>query len=599
MWWSKRKSVQDPEKLAQQAFEQGLFSIRDLIAPTAMVIRSNHLELNTYFAKTLFVLTYPQYIEANWLSPIINFDANLDISMYIYPVDNANIGRVLRRKVSEMESSMRINQEKGAISDPELEIAYQDAEEMRDKLQRGLEKFFRYALYITVYAKDLASLDALCAKIETSLSGQLIYTKPALLQMEQGFDSGLPLHQDQLNIVRNMTSSSLATIFPFVSSDLTTNQGVLYGINRHNNGLILFDRFKLENANMVVFSKSGGGKSYAVKLEILRSMMLGIDVFVIDPENEYKTLAQAVGGSYLPVSLNSDKRINPFDLPDLGPDADGEQSLRSAIIALSGLMNLMLGQLSPEEDSLMDRAIRETYAMRDITADIKSQKNPPPTMEDLYKVLTNVEGAESLAQRLDKYVTGTFSGIFNKPTNFDLEKGLVVFNIRDLEEQLRPIAMYIVLNYIWNKIRFDLKKRLLVIDEAWILMQYEDSAKFLYSIAKRARKYWLGLTTITQDVEDLLNTTYGKAVVSNSSLQLLLRQSPASIEIVQQTFNLTEGEKFLLLEAAVGEGLLFAGVNHAAIKVVASYLEDTLATSSPEQLAQLQLTQNQPPQPPV
>ncbi|KKT52443.1 MAG: Type IV secretory pathway VirB4 component-like protein, partial [candidate division Kazan bacterium GW2011_GWA1_44_22] len=407
------------------------------------------------------------------------------------------------------------------------------------------------------------------------------------LQMEEGFTSSLPLAEDEIKIVRNMTSSSLATTFPFVSADLTTNEGVLYGINRHNNSLILFDRFKLENANMVVFAKSGGGKSYAVKLEILRSLMLGTDVFVIDPEDEYRALAKAVGGSYLPVSLNSDKRINPFDLSDMGKDADGEQNLRSAIITLIGLMNLMLGKLTPEEDATMDRAIREAYAARDITSDLRTQKNPPPTMQDLHNVLKNMTGTESLAQRLDKYVTGTFSGIFNQPTNFDLDKSFVVFNIRDLEDQLRPIAMYIVLNYIWNRIRFEKKKRMLVIDEAWILMQYEDSAKFLYSIAKRSRKYWLGLTTITQDVEDFLNTTYGKAVVSNSSLQLLLRQSPASIEIVQETFNLTDGEKLLLLEASVGEGLLFAGTDHAAIKVVGSYLEHKIATSNPEELAQL------------
>lgn len=582
--FKRKQRISNADAESQRAFEKGLFSIRDIIAPVSMVIRSNYMELNSMYARTLFVLTYPQYIEVNWLSPVINFDASFDISMHIYPVDSTNISRVLRRKVSEMESSLRINEEKGAISDPELDIAYQDAEELRDNLQRGLEKVFHYGLYFTVYAKDLPSLDSACERIETALSGQMIYTKPALLQMEAGFNSTLPLGQDQLQVVRNMTSSSLATSFPFVSSDLTTNEGVLYGINRHNNSLILFDRFKLENANMVVFAKSGGGKSYAVKLEILRSMMFGTDIFVIDPENEYQNLTKAVGGSYLSVSLNSEKRINPFDLPDLGADADGEQNLRSAIISLLGLMNLMLGELTPEEDSTMDRAIRESYAMRDVTSDIKSQKKAPPTMEDLFNVLKNMAGAESLAQRLDKYVTGTFAGIFNKPTNFNLDNGLVVFNIRDLEDELRPIGMYIVLNYIWNRIRFDKKKRMLVIDEAWILMQYEDSAKFLYSIAKRARKYWVGLTTITQDVEDFLSTTYGKAVVSNSSLQLLLRQSPASIEIVKDTFNLTDGEKFLLLEAGVGEGLLFAGVNHAAIKVVASYVEDKLVQSNPESL---------------
>ncbi|OGB85165.1 conjugal transfer protein TraC [candidate division Kazan bacterium RIFCSPLOWO2_01_FULL_48_13] len=586
----KRKQV-DPElaaeKRAAEVFEQGLFSVRDLIAPASLALKTNYLQLNSYFVRTLFVLTYPQYVETNWLSPIINFDVSFDVSMHIYPMESADIMQMLRRKVTEMESSLRINEEKGAIRDPELEIAYQDTEELRDKLQRGMERFFHYGLYFTVYSKSAEELDRATDRIETALGGQLVYSKQALMQMQDGFVSTLPLATDQLKVMRNMTSSSLATTFPFVSSDLTTNEGILYGINRHNNSLILFDRFKLENANMVVFSKSGGGKSYAVKLEIMRSLMLGTDVFVIDPENEYEVLSRAVGGSYLSVSLNSDKRINPFDLPDLGPDADGEKNLRGAIIALLGLMNLMLGELTPEEDALMDRAIRETYASRDITTDVGSQKNLVPTMEDLYNVLKNMTGAESLAQRLDKYVTGTFAGVFNQPTNFDLDRGLVVFNIRDLEEALRPIGMYIILNYIWNKIRFTPRRRLLVIDEAWIMMQYEDSAKFLYSIAKRARKYWLGLTTITQDVEDFLSSSYGKAVVSNSSLQLLFRQSPASIDIVADTFNLTEGEKFLLLESAVGEGLFFAGTNHAAIKVVASYVEDKIVTSNPEELNQL------------
>ena len=590
MAWFKRKNKTKEtaaEEQARKLFGQGLFSIRDLIAPASLVLKNNYLQLNDYFVKTLFVLTYPQYVDTNWLSPIINFDLSFDISMHIYPVDSADIMRTLRRKATEMESSLRINTEKGAIRDPELEIAFQDVEELRDKLQRGQERFFHYALYFTIYAKDLSELEAATDRIETALGGQLIYTKQAILQMDAGFNSSLPINQDELNVIRNMTSSSLATTFPFVSSDLTTNDGILYGINRHNNSLILFDRFKLENANMVVLSKSGGGKSYAVKLEILRSMMLGTDVMVIDPENEYQALAKAVGGSYLSVSLNSEKRINPFDLPDLGPNADGEMGLRSAVIALLGLMNLMLGQLTPEEDALMDRAIRESYALKDITGDIKTHKNPPPTMQDLYNILGNMEGGKSLAQRLDKYVTGTFAGIFNKPTNFDLDRGLMVFNIRDLEESLRPIAMYIVLNYIWNKIRFEKRKRMLVIDESWVMMQHEDSAKFLYSIAKRARKYWLGLTTITQDVEDLLDSKYGKAIVSNSSLQLLLRQSPASIDIIAKTFNLTEGEKFLLLESSVGKGLFFAGTNHVAIEVIASSIEDQIATSDPEQLAKL------------
>ncbi len=586
----KRQPKTQQEAAAKQAvekFEAGLVSVRDLVAPAAMEIANDHLLINGRFVRTLFVLTYPQYIETNWLNAIINYDGDLDIAMHITPVDSANIMATLRRKVTEMESSIRINQEKGAIRDPELEIAYQDAEELRDRLQRGIEKFFHFGLYFTIYAKTQEELTSITQHIETVLGGQLVYTKHALLQMEQGFNSSLPLGLDELDIVRNMTSSSLATTFPFTSVDLTTGKGVLYGINRHNNSLILFDRFDLENANMTVFAKSGAGKSYAVKLEILRSAMFGTDVMVIDPENEYEALAKAVGGSYIAISLNSDKRINPFDLPDMGPEADGEKVLRSAIIALLGLMNLLVGTLTPEEDALMDKAIHETYALKDITNDIATHKNPMPTMADLQQVLDNLQGAESLSQRLSKYIRGTFAGIFNQPTNFELDKGLVVFNIRDLEEALRPIAMYVVLNYIWNKIRFDIKKRLLVIDEAWILMQYEDSAKFLYSIAKRARKYYLGLTTITQDVEDFLGSKYGKAVVANSSLQLLFRQSPASIDVVADTFNLTQGEKFLLLESEVGEGLFFAGTNHAAIKVVASFVEDKIVTSDPAQLAEL------------
>jgi len=586
----KRKKKDPREEAAKKAlekFEEGLVSVRDLIAPAAMEIGANQLRLNNKLVRSFFVLTYPQYVETNWLSPIINWDVNLDISMHIYPVDSSQIMGTLRRKVIEMESSLRINQEKNAIRDPELEIAHQDAEELRDRLQRGSEKFFHYALYFTVYAENEDKLDSITRHLETVLGGQLIYTKPALLQMEAGFNSSLPLGLDEINVVRNMTTSSLATTFPFTSADLTTSKGVLYGINRHNNSLILFDRFELENANMTVFSKSGGGKSYAVKLEILRSMMFGTDIIVIDPENEYETLSNAVGGSFISISLNSDKRINPFDLPNLGEDADGKKVLRSSIITLIGLTNLMLGKLNPEEDAMIDKAIRETYALKDITEDIKTHKNPAPTMQDLQNVLDNMSGADSLSQRLSKYTRGTFAGILNQPTNFDLNRGLVVFNIRDLEESLRPIGMYIILNYIWSKIRFDMRKRMLVIDEAWIMMQHENSAKFLYSIAKRARKYYLGLTTITQDVEDFLDSKYGKAIVANSSLQLLFRQSPASIDIVAETFNLTQGEKFLLLESEVGEGLFFAGTNHAAIKVVASFVEDKIVTSDPAQLAEL------------
>ncbi len=586
--FSVRKKEIKPLEQKEELLELGQISVRDLIAPAALVIRPESLSLNDLLVRTYFVINYPQYVDLNWLTPLINLDATVDISLHIYPTDSAEILKRLQRKVVEMSSSLAIQQERGAVRDPELEIAYQDAEQLRDLLARGLEKLFRIGLYLTIYAKTKGELDQLGRQIETLLGGQLIYTRPAILRMKEGFKTSLPQGTDELDVVHNMTSSSLATAFPFVSSNLTTGDGVLYGINMHNNSLILFDRFSLENANMAVFAKSGAGKSYAVKLEILRSLMFGTDVMVIDPENEYKALTAAVNGTYFSLSLNSDKRINPFDLPDLGPEADGEQVLRAAVIALSGLIRLMIGELSPQEEAILDRALYETYAAKNITADLKTHKNPPPLLGDLEQILRGMEGGENMAQRLEKYTKGTFAGIFNQPTNIDLDRGLVVFSIRDLEEELRPIGMYTVLNYIWNKIRYEIRKRLLVMDEAWVLMQHEDSAKFVYSIAKRARKYWLGLTTITQDVEDFLDSKYGRAVVANSSLQLLMRQSPASVEQVTKTFNLSLGEKLFLLEANVGEGLFFAGNNHVAIQVVASYLEDQLATSSPEKLAQLQ-----------
>jgi len=574
-----------------EKLEQTLVTVRDLIAPSALDVTPNYLRLDNYFVKTVFVFTYPRFLYTNWLSSVINFDTMMDVGMYVYPVQTDEIMGNLRRKVTVMQASWQIDQEKGVVRDPELQAGLEDAEELRDKLQRGDERFFHYGLYFTIYAKSQDELNTKVKQVEATLAGNLIYTKQSLFQMEQGFNSTLPLANDELLVFKNMTTDSIATSFPFVSMDMTSDDGVLYGINRHNNSLVLFDRFNLENANMSVFAKSGAGKSYAVKLEVLRSLMFDTDVIIIDPENEYEKLANTVGGTYLNVDLNSDKRINPFDLPELkDPDStdEAEDNLRSAVITLVGLMGLMLGELTTEEEAIVDKALFETYRLKDITNDPKSHKNAPPTMQDLHEVLKNMDGGKSLARRLEKFVTGTFAGIFNKPTNIDLNRGLVVFSVRDLEEQLRPIAMYVILNYIWGKIRRESRKRILVIDEAWTLMQYEDSARFMYSIAKRARKYYLGLTTITQDVEDFLGTKYGKAIVANSSLQLLMRQSPASIDIVSETFNLTEGEKFILLEAEVGEGLFFVGNNHVAIKVVASYNEDKIITTDPAQLKKIE-----------
>lgn len=583
--------LNDQQKLAEakRVYEEGISTIKDLIAPAAMEITFNYLRIEDYFVRTLFVFTYPRYINTSWLSPVVNYDVTMDVSMFIYPVETKDVMQNLRKKVGQMESTWMINREKGKVRDPELETALGDAEELRDKLQRGEERFFQYALYFTLYAKSKEDLDTLTKQLESTLGGKLVFTKYANLQMEQGFNSTLPTGTDELRVTRNMDTDSLSTTFPFTSSELTQSEGILYGINRHNNGLVLFDRFTLENANMVVFAKAGGGKSYAVKLELLRSLMFGTDCIVIDPENEYKALTAAVGGKFVEVNLNSDQNINPFDLPPaLDEDEDGESILRTAVVNLHGLIALMIGDITPQEDALIDRALLETYALRDITTDVASQKNPAPTLQDFHEVLQNMQGADSIAAKLQKYVDGSFAGLLNKPSNISLDSQFLTFNIRDLEESLRPIAMYMILNHIWTLIRKDRKRRLLVIDEAWLMMGHEDSAKFLYGLAKRARKYYLGLTTVTQDVEDFLGSKYGKAIVTNSSIQLLLRQSPASADLVADTFNLTEGEKLLLLESEVGEGLFFAGLNHVAIKILASYAEDQIITTNPQQLEQLE-----------
>lgn len=571
-----------------QFYQQGMASVLDLIAPAAFRVDPNYLQLGNLFVKTLFVFTYPRYVQTNWLSPIINYDITLDVSMFVYPIGTKQMMGDLKKKAGQLESSLAIEQEKGMVRNPELETAVQDIESLRDVLQRGEMRLFQFALYFTIYATSIDELNTITEQLESTLGGMLIYTKQSLLQMEQGFNSTLPLGVDELKIVRNLDTASLSTTFPFTSSTLSSNDGILYGLNRHNNSLVLFDRFNLENANSVVFAKAGAGKSYMVKLEALRYLMLGTDVIVIDPEDEYKMLCEAVGGSNLRVSLDSDKRINPFDLPKAGDAAiagsSGEDILRSNVTMLHGLISLMLTGLTPEEDAILEKGIFETYALKDITVDIESQKNPPPLLKDLQAVLQNMTGAEAMVNKLGKYTEGTFKGLFDQPTNFDLSNGFIVFSVRDLEDQLRPIAMYMILNYIWQRVRFNMKKRIMIIDEAWWMMQQEASGKFLYALAKRARKYYLGLTIISQDVEDFLDSKYGRTVVNNSSLQVLLKQSTASIEKIAQVFNLTEGEKFLLLECEVGEGLFFAGLNHVAIKVIASYTEDQLITTDPKEL---------------
>ncbi len=587
----------------QRAFEQGITTLRDLISPSSIEIHSDYFRLGTKYGRTLYVYGYPRTLITGWLSPLINIDEVLDISMYVYPVETAVVMKNLQKKVTQLEASAAVNSERGKIRDPELEAALSDAEELRDQLQVGQEKFFRFGLYVTLWADSLEELGFVQRKIETLFGQQMVFSKVASSQQEQGMNSTMPQCTDQLLIRRNMNTGAISTSFPFTSADLTQEKGILYGINMHNYGLVIFDRFSLENANMVVFAKSGAGKSFTVKLEALRSMMTGSEILIIDPENEYQRLCDAVGGSYIRLSLNSDIRINPFDLPKVVDAEDANDALRANLVTLHGLFRLMLGGaaqqaaqssggaasmaapgLTPNEEADLDQALIDTYARAGITSDPLTHQSTPPTILNLYDTLLHMGGSgPNLAQRLRKYTTGTFAGIFSQQSNVNINNQMVVFNIRDLEDELRPVAMYIVLSHIWNVVRAEQKRRLLIVDEAWQLMQYEDSANFLFSLAKRARKYYLGLTTITQDVEDFMSSKMGRAIVNNSSMQLLLKQSSSAVDVLSDVFKLTNEEKKRLSNFPVGQGLFFAGQNHVHIQVIASDTEESLITTNPVQ----------------
>jgi type IV secretory pathway VirB4 component len=570
--------------LPEEIYEAAKLELQDIVAPSALKIESKSINLGNKIARTFFIISYPRFLSDNWFSPIINLDKVFDVSIFIHPVDTSLALRQFQKKVAEVQSQINVREKKGMVRDPMLDTAYQDLEGLRDNLIQAQQKMFDVSIYITIYADNELELYKVENEIKSILESKMIYIKPALFQQEEGFKSVMPLGNDLLNIHQKLNSEPLSSVFPFISFDLTSDMGILYGVNRHNSSLVIFDRFSLENYNSVTFAKSGSGKSYATKLEILRSLMFDVDVIVIDPEREYEYLAEAVGGRYFNISLSSDHHINPFDLPIPREDESTEDVLRSNIINLVGLFRLMLGGLTPEEDSMVDRAIAETYAMKDITPDSDFSNIEPPLLSDFEMVLAGMEGSDSVINRLVKYTKGSWSTFLNRPSNVDINKKFVVFSVRDMEDELKPVAMYIVMHYIWVTVRKNLKKRLLVVDEAWWMMKSEDTASFLYSIAKRGRKYYLGLSTITQDAADFMKSPYGVPIVTNSSIQLLLKQSPTTIDVLQKTFNLTDEEKYLLLESGVGEGIFFAGLKHVAIKVISSYTEDQIITSDPSQI---------------
>ena len=585
--FGKRKEAESPNilpVLPQEIYQSGVLDLQDVIAPHALKVNSRELDLGEKIARTFFVISYPRFLTTGWFAPIINMDKVLDISIFVHPMDTNEMLRKFQKKVAEVQSQIASREEKGMVRDPMLDTAYSDLEQLRDSLQQAQERIFDVGLYLTIYGSTREEIDKVESEVRSILEARLVYIRPALFQQEQGFRSVLPLATDELDVHTKLNSAPLSSIFPFISFDLTSDRGILYGINRHNSSLILFDRFSLENYNSVTFAKSGAGKSYTTKLEILRSLMFDTEVIVIDPEREYEYLAETVGGRYFNISLSSEHHINPFDLAIPREDEAPSDVLRNNIITLVGLFRIMLGGLTPEEDAIIDKAITETYALKDITPEANFAAVEPPLLSDFELVLSGMEGSESLVQRLSKYTKGTWSGFMNRPTNVDMNKKLVVFSVRDMEDDLKPVAMYIITHHIWNTVRKELRKRLLVIDEAWWMMRSEDTASFLFSIAKRGRKYYLGISTITQDVSDFLNSPYGVPMITNSSIQLLLRQSPTSVDLVQSTFKLSDEEKYLLLESDVGEGIFFAGLKHVAIKVIASYTEDQIITSDPSQI---------------
>ena len=570
--------------LPKDLYSDAGLNLADVIAPSAVKVGSKELLLGEKVVRSFFITSYPSVVSDNWLSPLINLDKVFDIAIYIHHVDTVAIMKKFEKKVAEVQSQINIRESKGFVRDPMLESAYRDLEDLRDRLQQAQEKMFDVGLYLSIYADNEEELNHTEAEVKSMLESRLIYIRPALFQQEEAFQSIIPINDDKIAVTKKINSEPLSSFFPFVSFDLTSDKGILYGINRHNSSLVLFDRFSLENYNSITFAKSGSGKSFFTKLEILRSLMFDIDVIVIDPEREYESMAEAVGGRYFNISLNSEHHINPFDLPVPREDESPADVLRGNIITLVGLFRIMLGGLTPEEDALVDRAIAETYALKDITPDSDFSAIEPPLLSDFEMVISGMEGTEGILTKLTKYTRGSWSGFINQPSNVDINRKFIVFSVRDMEDDLKPVAMYLVTHFIWNAIRRTLRKRLLVVDEAWWMMKSEDTAAFLYALAKRGRKYYLGISTITQDVNDFLKSPYGLPIMTNSSIQILLKQSPTSIDSVQKAFNLTDEEKYLLLESAVGEGIFFAGMKHVAIRSIASYTEEQIITSDPGQI---------------
>ncbi|MBP6910251.1 DUF87 domain-containing protein [Patescibacteria group bacterium] len=549
-----RKHIQKVEK----EYVTSLADYKSHMAPSFWEIKPSGVNISGLFGKTYYAHNYPSYIDFLWTRDMMNFYDKWDMSWFIYPEEDADIQSMLKRRSTQLRAEMNESSSKGITIDTEVELQYRDVEDIRQKLATREERYFETSCYISLYDKSEEKLAEESKKLEQKIAGYGIRVKPAIQRMDEGLNATMPLALDDLGITRSMVTSSLAGSFPFISNDLIEQTGILYGANMQTGSLVIFDRFskKLQNANSVVLATSGAGKSFSVKLEIMRYLLLGIPTIVIDPENEYKALCEKVGGTYVNIAINSQQCVNPFDLPPRVEDVEYGKGdlLRSQIMALLGLVTVLIGGVTPEEEALLDRALQSTYALKEITLDQDDYTGKqPPIMEDLLHVLEGMDGGNSISVRLSKYVTGTFGKLFNNYTNVDFNTGLTAFSIRDLDEALKTPAMYNILNFIRTKVRSKKEKRLLVVDEAWIMMQNDTSANFLYGMVKRARKYGLGITTITQDIEDFVKSKFGKPIITNSALQLLLKQSTASIKELNNVLGLSDAEKQRLVAASIGE----------------------------------------------
>ena len=540
----------------------------DLFSYSGLEEQSSFLVIDDTYIRTLFISGYPFVASSGWLDSLINFNHDVDISYHISEVDALSALPKLNRKITELESTKRAMIRSGRIIGSEITDPLESAIELRDKIQRGQEKLFQMSIYICLRADSLSELDKLTQLLENTLSARLFYSKVARYQQVEGLQSILPRSQDQLNQRRNLDSSSAALAFPFMSSELVQESGILYGINKSSSSLVILDRFSRHNANSIVFAQSGSGKSYATKVEILRQLMQGVKVIVIDPEREYKKLTESVNGTYIKLSSTSSEKINPFDLAS---SSHNSNDLSEHVQDLTEIISLMVEGLSGHEKAAVDKAILAIY-----------KKSNSPLLQDLYKELKKLRQTK-LCERLEKYISGSLSHVFNEQTNIDLSNRLVIFDIKDLPESLRQIMMMIISNFVSNQVKASLEKRLLIIDEGWMLLQHEESARFVAGLVRRARKYYLGVSIISQQANDFLKNEYGRAIASQSSLRILMRQDTTTIKGVVSEFNLSEYEQSFLLTCERGDALIIADQNHVAVRVVASDREHPLITTNPNE----------------